>query len=227
MRGQPTDRANPAAPGHASCLTHRAIDAGLMGCHICGLVARARPGHHQRCPRCGAALHYRKPNSLSTTWALLLTAMLMYIPAMGLPVMQTAAFGSTQGDTIMSGVIYFLKHGDWPLALIIFVASVMVPILKMLALVYLLVSVHRHSRMRHRQRTVLYRITELMGRWSMVDVFVIAIMAALVQMGNLARITPGLGAVAFAGVVVLTMLAALAFDPRLIWDHQERLKHHE
>jgi paraquat-inducible protein A len=186
-----------------------------MACHICGLVARARPGHHL------------KPNSLSRTWALLLTAMMMYVPAMALPVMQTSAFGSTQGDTIMSGVIYFLKGGDWPLALVIFVASVMVPILKMMALIYLLISVQRHSRLRHRQRTVLYRITEIMGRWSMVDVFVIAIMAALVQMGNLAQITPGLGAVAFASVVILTMFAALSFDPRLIWDHQEQLQHHE
>jgi paraquat-inducible protein A len=198
-----------------------------MACHVCGLLVQARPGHHLHCPRCNSALHFRKPNSLARTWALLLTAMLMYIPAMALPVMQTSAFGSIQGDTIMSGVIYFLKGGDWPLALVIFVASVMVPILKMLALIYLLISVQRQSRLRHRQRTVLYRITEIMGRWSMVDVFVIAIMAALVQMGNLAQITPGLGAVAFASVVILTMFSALSFDPRLIWDHQEQLEHHE
>ena len=195
-----------------------------MGCHVCALVVRARPGHELRCPRCGSSLHFRKPNSLARTWALLITAMLMYIPAMGLPVMQTASFGKVQADTIMSGVVYFLMHGDWPLALIIFVASVVVPLLKMLALIYLLFSVQRRSPVQQRQRTRLYRITELMGRWSMVDVFVIALMAALVHLGALAEITPGPGAAAFAAVVVLTMIAALAFDPRLIWDHQEKLK---
>lgn len=206
------------------CQALRAAEQGLMGCHTCALVVRARPGHSQCCPRCGSSLHFRKPNSLARTWALLITAILMYVPAMALPVMHTASFGVVQGDTIMSGVIYFLMHGDWPLALVIFVASVTVPLLKMLALIYLLFSVQRKSRYRYRQRTRLYRLTELMGRWSMVDVFVIALMAALVHLGALAEITPGLGAAAFATVVVLTMFAALAFDPRLIWDHQEQLK---
>ncbi len=198
-----------------------------MGCHICGLVMRGRAGHGLLCPRCGVAVHVRKPHSLARTWALLSTAMLMYIPAMALPVMQTSYFGNTQRDTIMSGVVYFLKHGDWPLALVIFVASVLVPLLKMIALLYLLISVQRHSLFRHRERTRLYRITELIGRWSMVDVFVVALMAALVQLGALASIAPGLGAMAFASVVVLTMFAAMAFDPRLIWDHQERIQDHE
>ncbi len=210
-----------------SCQASRGAELGLMGCHTCGLVVRAGALHKVRCPRCGSHLHYRKPNSLTRTWALLLTAIVMYIPANLLPVMYASAFGNTQGDTIMSGVIYFLKHGDWPLALVIFVASIMVPMLKMLALIYLLLSVQRHSRLRHRQRTQLYRITELMGRWSMVDVFVVALMAAIVQLGALAEITPGPGAVAFASVVILTMLAALAFDPRLIWDHQEQLAAHD
>ena len=198
-----------------------------MGCHTCGLVVRAGAAHAARCPRCGSHLHYRKPDSIARTWALLITAMVMYIPANLLPVMYASALGSTQGDTIMSGVIYFLKYGDWPLALIIFVASIMVPMLKMLALIYLLLSVQRRSRLRHRQRTQLYRITELMGRWSMVDVFVVALMAAIVQLGALAEIAPGPGAIAFAAVVILTMFAALAFDPRLIWDHQEQLEAHE
>ncbi len=209
----------------SSC-TGRAAEQGLMGCHTCALVVRARPGQEVHCPRCGSSLHFRKPNSLARTWALLITAMLMYVPAMALPVMQTASFGKVQADTIMSGVVYFLKHGDWPLALVIFVASVIVPLLKMLALIYLLFSVQRRSRYRRRERTRLYRITELMGRWSMVDVFVIALMAALVHLGALAEITPGPGAAAFAAVVVLTMFAALAFDPRLIWDHQEKLEDH-
>jgi paraquat-inducible protein A len=204
---------NPAPP--------RAVDLGLAGCHVCGLVVRSVGVGAQRCPRCRSALHLRKPASIVRTWALLVTGVLLYVPANLLPVMRTAYLGKENADTIMSGVVYFLLHGDWPLALVIFVASVLVPLLKMMALVYLLVSVQRRSRIRHRERTVLYRVTELIGRWSMVDVFVVAVLAALVQMGNLATIYPGPGASAFAAVVVLTMLAAQSFDPRLIWDHQE------
>jgi paraquat-inducible protein A len=221
-----------------SCSGFRAAEQGLVGCHLCGLVVRAKAGHGWYCPRCGSALHFRKPNSIGRSWALLITAMIMYIPANALPVMHTTSLGNTQGDTILSGIVYFLKHGDsgivyflkhgdWPLALIIFVASVMVPLLKMIALGYLLISVQRHSLIRHRQRTLLYRITELVGRWSMVDVFVVALMVALVHLGNLAEINPGFGALAFSAVVILTMVAAMSFDPRLIWDHQEQLKDHD
>jgi paraquat-inducible protein A len=147
--------------------------------------------------------------------------MLLYIPANLLPVMTTAYFGKQKADTIISGVVYFVLHGDWLLAAVIFVASVLVPLMKMLALAYLLVSVRRGRAARPRERTLLYRITELIGRWSMVDVFVVALLAALVQMGNLASIHPGPGALAFGGVVVLTMLAAHYFAPRLIWDPLE------
>jgi paraquat-inducible protein A len=197
----------------------RAIDQSLASCHTCGLLVRLAPGRHARCPRCGDAVHLRKTNSIRNTWALLLSAIAMYLPANVLPIMSVVSLGSTQSDTIMSGVIYFLKHGDWPLALIIFVASVLVPLLKMLALIYLLLSVQRRSPLRRNQRTRLYRLTELVGRWSMVDVFVVALLVALVQVGNLATIEPAAGAVAFASVVILTMLAAMAFDPRLIWDN--------
>jgi paraquat-inducible protein A len=210
-----------------SCRGYRAAEQGLISCHLCGLVVRAKAGHGLHCPRCGSVLHFRKPNSIGRTWALLITAIIMYVPANALPVMHTTSLGNTQGDTILSGIVYFLKHGDWPLALIIFVASVMVPLLKMIALGYLLFSVQRHSLIRHRQRTLLYRITELVGRWSMVDVFVVALMVALVHLGNLAEINPGFGALAFSAVVILTMIAAMSFDPRLIWDHQEQLKDHE
>jgi paraquat-inducible protein A len=172
---------------------------------------------HVHCPRCGSPVHLRKPNSIGTTWALLLAAMIMYLPANLLPVMATTYLGNTQADTIMSGVIYLLHH-DWPLAVIVFVASVLVPLLKILALLYLLISVQRRSPLRKAQRTRLYRVTELVGRWSMVDVFVVALMAALVQVGALATIEPGGGALAFATVVILTMLAAMSFDARLIWD---------
>jgi paraquat-inducible protein A len=197
----------------------RAIDRSLASCHTCGLLLRILPGRHAHCPRCGDSVHLRKSNSIRNTWALLLAAIAMYLPANVLPIMTVTSLGNTQSDTIMSGVIYFLKHGDWPLALIIFTASVMVPLLKMIALIYLLTSVQRRSPLRKNQRTRLYRVTELVGRWSMVDVFVVALMAALVQVGELATIEPAAGAVAFASVVILTMLAAMAFDPRLIWDH--------
>lgn len=200
----------------------RAVDLGLVSCHGCGLLLRIPGPGPLRCPRCRSPLHSRRPHSLSRTWALLLTAILLYIPANALPVMKTAYFGTQSADTILSGVVYFLLHGDWPLALIIFVASVLVPLLKILALVYLLISVQRRSLARSRERTLLYRVTELIGRWSMVDVFAVALLAALVQMGNLASIQPGPGAGAFAGVVVLTMLAAQSFDPRLIWDQRGR-----
>jgi paraquat-inducible protein A len=150
-----------------------------------------------------------------------LTATVFYIPANLLPVMTTSYFGNISTDTIMSGVVYFLLNGDWPLALVIFVASVVIPLLKISALGYLLVSVHRCSTIRPRERTRLYRITEFVGRWSMVDVFVVAILTALVHMGTLISVQPGWGATAFAGVVILTMIAARTFDPRLIWDHQQ------
>ncbi len=206
-----------------SAVVPRAIRLGLVGCHVCGLVSRTKPDGHMSCPRCGSALHIRKIDSISRTWALLLTAMLMYIPAMALPVMKTSMFGSASADTIMSGVVYFLMHGDWPLALVIFTASVLVPLLKMLALIYLLVSVQRNSSIKQKEKTRLYRITELVGRWSMVDVFVVALLAALVQLGAIISIEPDWGALAFSGMVILTMLAAMAFDPRLIWDVQERI----
>jgi paraquat-inducible protein A len=203
----------------------RGIDKGLTTCHTCGLTVKVPAAGNAVCPRCDSELHIRKPDSISKTWALLITAIILYIPANTEPVMRTQYFGSESRDTIMSGVIYFLQHGDWPLALIIFVASVMVPLLKMLSLAYLLFSVQRRSVIRKHERTRLYRITELIGRWSMVDVFVVALLAALVQMDALATILPGTGAIAFTAVVILTMIAAMTFDPRLIWDHQEELIH--
>ncbi len=197
----------------------RAIDAGLTSCHTCGLLLKLPPQAHAHCPRCGNAMHMRKVKSISTTWAFLIAAIIAYLPANLYPVMTVVSFGKGQSDTIMSGVIYLFVHGDWPLALIVFVASVLVPLLKMLALVYLLVTVQRRSQLRRNQRTRLYRIVELVGRWSMVDIFVVALLAALVNVGAIATIEPGVGAIAFTAVVILTMFAATSFDPRLIWDH--------
>ncbi|VAW74648.1 Paraquat-inducible protein A [hydrothermal vent metagenome] len=200
----------------------RANQLGLASCHVCNLLQRLPANQMGRCPRCSSRVHLRKPASLSTCWALLLAAIVMYFPANLLPIMTVVYLGSGQPDTIMSGVIRLLMHGDWLIALVIFVASVLVPLLKMIVLIYLLTSVHRKSRLRRRERTRLYRITELVGRWSMVDVFVVALLAALVHLGVLADITPGPGARAFAVVVILTMLSAMSFDPRLIWDHEEK-----
>jgi paraquat-inducible protein A len=148
--------------------------------------------------------------------------MILYIPANVYPVMKNTYLGAESNNTILSGVVLFLKEGDWLLALVIFTASILVPLLKMFSLLYLLTNVGKspHAK-RAKQQTMLYRVTELVGRWSMVDVFVIGILTALVQMGLVSTVEPGIGALAFGAVVVLTMLAAISFDPRLIWDREK------
>ncbi len=196
----------------------------LAGCHDCALVVRLPAGRAHgaaRCPRCGAKVHRRKVDSLARTWALVITAAMLYLPANIYPVMTVTSLGRSQSDTIMSGAIYLLQHGMWPLALVVFVASVMVPLLKLAALSGLLISVQRGSSWRPRDRTRLYRITEVIGPWSMVDIYVVTILVALVRLGQLASIEAGLGAVFFGAVVILTLLAAQSFDPRLIWDRAE------
>ena len=174
-----------------------------------------------KCSRCGAILHSRKPNSIARTWALILAAAIFYVPANVLPITTVISFGKAQSDTIMSGVIYFIATGLWPIALVIFVASVFVPLVKLTILTFLLISVQRESTWRQKDRTRLYRITEIVGRWSMVDVYVVTILVALVNLGSIATIQAGPGAVFFAAVVVITMFAAMSFDPRLIWDVKE------
>lgn len=195
-----------------------AAAVALWSCHECSLLVGAPGGGHGSCPRCHAPLHRRKPNSLGRTWALLLAAVVLYVPANVLPVMTVTSLGRSQSDTIMSGVVYLLDHGQWPLAALIFFASVFVPLVKILALAFLAASVRRRSAWRPVDRTRLYRLTELIGRWSMVDIYVVTILVALVKLGNLASIEAGLGAVFFGAVVVITMIAAEGFDPRLIWD---------
>jgi len=191
-------------------------------CHDCTRVVRLPAGHSRgRCPRCGSVVHHRKPDSLSRTWALVVAALLLYVPANAYPVMVVTTLGRSQSDTILSGVVYLMLHGMWPLAVIIFVASVAVPLAKIAGLVFLLVSVQRRSAWRPVDRTRLYRLTEAVGRWSMVDVYVVTILVALVHLGAVATIEAGLGAVFFGAVVVSTMLAAESFDPRLIWDRAE------
>jgi paraquat-inducible protein A len=199
-----------------------AASLGLLNCHVCGQLARAGGhGHETCCPRCGAPLHRRKPDSIARAWALLIAAMILYIPANLLPMMYTSSLFGSEADTIMSGVIYFWTSGSWYLALIIFFASILVPLLKMAILVLLLVSVQMRSRWKQAQRARLYRMVEVVGRWSMLDVYVVAMIVSLVQLQALATILPGPGAIAFGAVVVLTILSAMAFDPRLIWDPVE------
>ena len=199
---------------------HTAVARNLVACHSCGLVSRCPPACVRvRCPRCDAVLHRRIPRSLSRSWAFLIAAAMLYVPANLLPIMHMTSLGQRRSDTILSGAEFLLAHGMWPLALIVFVASIVVPLVKMLILTYLLLSVQLHSAARPLDRTRLYRFTEFVGRWSMVDVFVVTVLVALVHLGSLAEVAAGAGAVFFGGVVVLTMLAAKTFDPRLIWDN--------
>jgi paraquat-inducible protein A len=208
-------------PGNFNELTTKATR--FLECHVCHLDVPVtdKPGKKPKCPRCLTSLHYRKPNSLQRTWALIVAALICYVPANTLPIMKTTSLGTTQYDTIMSGIIYLIHHDSWPLALIVFLASVMVPLLKIGILIYLLISVQIRSQSKPKERTRFYRWAELVGKWSMVDVFVVTTLVALVQMGNLANISAAPGALFFCTVVILTMFAAMAFDPRLIWDKLE------
>lgn len=201
-----------------------AWQGATISCASCHLLChRQALGDHPpgQCPRCGARLHYRKKNSIARTWALTLAALIFYLPANLLPISHLSQLGTVQSDTIISGVIYFFKTGMWPIALIIFVASIFIPLLKLTILIFLLVSVQRRSQWRPRDRTRLYRVTEAIGRWSMVDIYVVTILVALIELGAVADIDAGPAAIFFATVVVITMLAAMSFDPRLIWDVQE------
>jgi paraquat-inducible protein A len=196
-----------------------AARAGLIACETCGLLAQpASGGTPGVCPRCGAELHSRRHQSIQHTWALIIAAAICYVPANVLPVLSTSALGSTESDTIMGGVVFLYTSGSWPLALIVLIASIMVPLGKLVALSYLLITVQRGSITSNQERTRLYRMVEFIGRWSMLDVFVDTFTVALVQLQPLMSVEPGPGVVFFAAVVVLTMIAADTFDPRLIWD---------
>ena len=173
------------------------------------------PGY---CPRCGGELEGRRHHSIQYTWALVIAAAICFIPANVLPVLSTTTLGSADSDTIMGGVVFLYTSGSWPLALIVLIASVMIPLGKLVALAYLLITVQRGSIKNDHERTRLYRMVEFIGRWSMLDVFVDTFTVALVQLQPLMFVQPGAGVVFFAAVVVLTMIAAESFDPRLIWD---------
>lgn len=188
---------------------------GLASCHSCGQLSDIAI---KQCARCHAPLHLRKPYSIQKTLALLLTALMFYIPANLFPIMINEQMGHIEATTIIGGVIELWEMGSQPIALVIFVASVLVPIAKFITLFWLCYSVHFSPVINARERTYLYRITEFIGRWSMVDVFVLAVLVALIQLGTVLNVQPGIAALTFATAVILTMMAAMSFDPRLLWD---------
>ena len=202
-----------------SALNPTAMAQGLQSCEGCGLLSRPAPGAHEgRCPRCDEELVFRKPKSLEGTLAYLLAAAICYIPANVLPVMKTITSTGSETDTIMQGVVLLWSPTGWPLSLIVLFASIMIPSAKIVALFYLVATVRSGSIKNNSQRVRLYRLVGIIGRWSMVDVFVDTFTVSLIQLQPLMSVEPGPGLLFFAAVVVLTMLAVESFDPRLIWD---------
>ena len=197
----------------------RGIGQGLASCHICLKVSPVSLGS---CPRCWSHIHLRKPESINRTLALMLAAAVLYIPANLLPILTIRELGVAREKTIISGLVEFWKMGSYPIAIVIFTASILIPLLKIVSLLWLCGAAKGFIPSSAKMMGKLYWITELLGRWSMVDIFVVAILVAMVQLGNYMTVTPGPGALAFAGVVILTMFAAMSFDPRLLWDQLER-----
>jgi paraquat-inducible protein A len=190
---------------------------GLLVCLQCRATVRALQVTYPRCPRCYAHLYQRKPHSLAATAALLVCAAILYIPANLLPVMYTRTIFDDEQDTIMSGVLVLL-HSSWPIAVLVFIASIVVPLLKIISLGVVVFSTWRRSSRFRTQRSELFRLVEFIGRWSMLDVYAITLLVALVQIRSLAFVSVGWGALAFAAVVVLTTFAARTFDERLLWE---------
>lgn len=193
-----------------------AYQSGYCSCTECGSLVNAGVN---TCPLCYARIYPRKPNSLTITSAYLITAIILFFPANLLPTMRTESLIASREDTILSGVIYLWHSGDYPVAIVVFVASFVTPLFKIVSIAYLTLSCYRRSSKHIVFRTKLYHINELIGRWSMIDVFVVALLGAMVQMGALATIEPRIGIVAFALVVFLTLFSMKHFDPRLIWDY--------
>jgi paraquat-inducible protein A len=199
----------------------QSLELGLSLCRTCGLaVSRASPEAHQRCPRCQSRIEHRTPFSTEMTLAWLIAGIVLYIPANLLPVMHTSGLLGEADSTILGGILEFWQSGDWDIALLIFIASVAVPFTKFIAIGLLLLSVRNNSRWEQHQRTVLYRVVEFIGYWSMLDVIVVALTSALMQFQVLGTAEPRPGIAFFCAVVVVTMLSALSFDPRLIWDRR-------
>jgi len=199
-----------------------ARELGVLPCGQCGLLCR---GSHAdaglACPRCGTALHARKPDSVARTWAFLIAAAILYVPANMLTVMRTDSLFGSEDHTILGGVVELWNDGSWDLAAIVFIASIVVPILKMLVLGVLAITVQRHSHWRRHERARLYRMLDAVGHWSMLDVYVVALLIGLVRFRGIAEVLPGPGIAAFGAVVVLTLLSSISLDPRLIWDTRD------
>jgi paraquat-inducible protein A len=191
--------------------------AGAIGCETCGLVSVPRP-EDLRCPRCDSALHERKPNSVARTWALVIAAAVLYIPANYYPVLSVVQLGAGQPSTILGGVEELVTARQYPLAALVFFASIAVPMLKLFGLSIMLITIQTGRTGWLRDRTRLYHIVRFVGRWSMIDIFMESLLGALVAFGSVITIEPGAGALAFCAVVILTMFAAETFDPRLMWD---------
>jgi paraquat-inducible protein A len=192
-----------------------ARDMGLVACLRCN---RVWPFGTSRCGRCGKALVSRDEKSLQRVWALWIVGLMCYVPANLYPMLQTRTLLQVQEDTIVGGAIELFYHGAPGVALIILIASVMIPIGKFLAIAFLALSVRRGSRVSTKQRQVLYEVVEYIGRWSMIDIFVVAILSSLVQLNTLASINPGMASLFFGLSVIFTMLSAQAFDSRMMWD---------
>jgi len=191
--------------------------AGAVGCETCGLVSVPQ-AEHSRCPRCGAVQHRRRPNSIARTWALMIAAAIMYIPANYYPVLTVVQLGAGAPSTIIGGVEELVSSGMYPLAALVFFASIAVPMLKLVGLGIMLVATQTGRSGWLRDRTRLFHIVRFVGRWSMIDIFMESLLGALVKFGSVVTIEPGVGAVSFCAVVILTMFAAETFDPRLMWD---------
>jgi paraquat-inducible protein A len=197
-------------------------ELSLLSCSICNSLyemSSYEDTGNAKCSVCGEHLHQRKPDSISRTWALIVAATLFYIPANIYPVMVVETFGKVESHTIIGGVIAFVHAGDYPLALLVFFASIFIPIMKILALMLLLISVQFKSKWNPEHRDTIYKIVETIGKWSMVDVFMISILMALVKLGSIVTIVAGLGSTFFALVVFFTIIAAVTFDVRLVWDN--------
>ncbi|WP_299197105.1 paraquat-inducible protein A [uncultured Amphritea sp.] len=195
-----------------------ARNSGYLLCIDCEKLHRiSQEGQH--CDRCGARLHSRIPNSMNLSWASLLAGILLFLPANLLPIMTFKSFGQGEPSTILGGILHLLEQDMLMIGLVVLIASIVVPVLKIIALTILLCTVQFRLQTNLRQKTMMFRVVEWIGRWSMLDIFVIGILVALVQLGNIAHIEGNSGATAFAIVVLLTMFSAIAFDTRLIWDN--------
>ncbi len=202
----------PSPNTHMPFIT--ATAQGLSACHVCTAVG---PAETHECDTCGARVSDRMKNSFQQSVAWLITSVVLYIPANFLPILSTVKLGQETTNTILGGVVTLWGHGSYPIAIVIFVASVLVPLAKIVVLAWLCLTVWRGSTQSLEEKALLFRFTEFIGRWSMIDVFVVGLLVALIRLGAIMSIYPGAAALAFAGMVASTMLAAIAFDPRLIW----------